>query len=129
VGGWLAAEIRAEIPVQRTYVIWREIRQKLASVPPRSRRPYTRWEFRLAAWLTGLTLLIALVGVYSPYVKLENKISTIREEVTHSKETDEELKTLKQEIQQLQQTHGDETQELDALDRRLKAVELRTPRR
>ena len=86
-----------------------------------------RWEFRLAAWLTFLTLIIAFVGVYSPYVKLENKISTIHEEVTHTKETEETFAMLKQEIQQLQQTNSNDKQQLDALDRRLKMVESRTP--
>jgi len=41
------------IPVQRTYVIWREISQKLASVPPRSRKPYTQMGVQVGCWLTG----------------------------------------------------------------------------
>jgi len=86
-----------------------------------------RWEFRLAAWLTGLTLFVALVGVYSPYMRLENKVSSIQEEVTHSRETDEKLGALNREVQQLQQIHGSEAQRLDDFDRRLKALESRAP--
>lgn len=88
-----------------------------------------RWEFRLAVWLTVLTLFVALVGVYAPYVKLENKIDTIKEEVTNSKETQEKLDGLNRDVQRLQQTYGSETRRFDDLDRRLKAIESRAPRK
>lgn len=86
-----------------------------------------KWEFRLAVWLTILSLVVAFAGVYSPYVKLENKIDTVKEEVTHSKETQEKVDALNRDIQKLQQTYGSQTQRFDDFDRRLKAIESRAP--